>query len=128
MNKQAPPTKFPTVPGYGVLPNNPDDVVADSGYRGQRFISAVLPNGVQKSIRISAWGRPGDDTVKRLKRWNYGVQHIRTPSPRLSRVIEPHRPPGKIGQDYELAPNCVLQSSAKPGWVASDDRRSKNFG
>jgi IS5 family transposase len=64
--------------GHGALPKDPGDVFADSGYRGQRFMSAVLAKGgVPKIIQISAWGRPGDDTIKKLKSWNYSVQRIR---------------------------------------------------
>jgi IS5 family transposase len=64
--------------GDGALPDDPHDVLADSGYRGQRFTSAVLAKGgVPKIIQISAWGRPGDNTVKKLKSWNYSVQRIR---------------------------------------------------
>jgi IS5 family transposase len=64
--------------GHGALPDDPHDVFADSGYRGQRFMSAVLAKGgVLKVIQISAWGRPGDNTIKKLRSWNYSVQRIR---------------------------------------------------
>jgi len=64
--------------GHGALPDDPHDVFADSGYRGQRFMSAVLAKGgVLKVIQVSAWGRPGDNTIKKLRSWNYSVQRIR---------------------------------------------------
>ena len=64
--------------GHGALPDDPGDVLADSGYRGQTFASAVLAKGgVPKVVQISAWGRPGDDTASKLKSWNYSVQRVR---------------------------------------------------
>lgn len=64
--------------GHGALPDDPGDVLADSGYRGQTFMSAVrAKGGVPKVVQISAWGRPGDDTINKLKSWNYSVQRVR---------------------------------------------------
>lgn len=46
--------------GHGALPDDPGDVLADSGYRGQTFEAAVLAKGgVPKVVQVSAWGRPG---------------------------------------------------------------------
>jgi len=64
--------------GYGALPDNPGDVYADSGYRGQVFASAVLAKGgAPKVVQTGAWGRPGDDTLRALRSWNYSVQRVR---------------------------------------------------
>ena len=64
--------------GYDALPDNPGDVYADSGYRGQVFASAVLAKGgAPKVVQTGAWGRPGDDTLRALRSWNYSVQRVR---------------------------------------------------
>ena len=64
--------------GYGALPDNPGDVYADSGYRGQVFASAVLAKGgAPKVVQTGAWGRPGDDTLRKLRDWNYSVHRVR---------------------------------------------------
>ena len=60
------------------MPDNPGDVYADSGYRGQVFASAVLAKaGAPKVVQTGAWGRPGDDTLGALRSWNYSVQRVR---------------------------------------------------
>ncbi|MBV8574583.1 MAG: IS5 family transposase [Acetobacteraceae bacterium] len=64
--------------GSGALPDNPGEVYADSAYRGEVFGSAVRARGGTPRIALTAmWGKPGDDTLQKLKRWNYGVQHVR---------------------------------------------------
>ena len=64
--------------GHSALPDNPGDVYADSGYRGQVFASAVLAKGgAPKVVQTGAWGRPGDDTLRALRSWNYSVQRVR---------------------------------------------------
>lgn len=73
--------------GHSALPDDPGDVFADSGYRGQAFTAAVrAKGGVAKIIQTSAWGRPGDDTLRRLKSWNYSVQRIRC---RIEKILGP---------------------------------------
>lgn len=64
--------------GGGALPDNPGDVFADSGYRGQHFASAVAAKGgTPLVVQTSTWGRPGDDSLNRLRRWNSSIQRIR---------------------------------------------------
>ncbi len=56
----------------------PGDVYADSGYRGSAFAAAVLARGgTPHVVQTSAWGRPGDDTLRKLKSWNHGIQRVR---------------------------------------------------
>ena len=55
--------------GHGALPDNPGDVYADSGYRGDAFTKAVLAKGGRpKVVLTSVWSRPGDDAVRKLRR------------------------------------------------------------
>jgi transposase, IS5 family len=64
--------------GSQALPDDPGDVYADSAYRGQVFASAVAARGGRpKVVQTSAWGRPGDDTLRRLKAWNWSVNRVR---------------------------------------------------
>lgn len=64
--------------GSGALPDDPGEVYADSAYRGQAFASAVLAKGGSpRVVQTGMWGRPGDDTLRKLREWNYSVQHIR---------------------------------------------------
>jgi len=64
--------------GGDALPDDPGDVYADSAYRGQTFASAVQAKGGRAHVvQTHAWGRPGDDTVGKLRAWNYGVQRVR---------------------------------------------------
>jgi IS5 family transposase len=64
--------------GGGVLPDDPGDVYADSGYRGSAFAAAVLAKrGTPRVVQISIWGRPGADTLRKLKSWNHGIQRVR---------------------------------------------------
>ena len=64
--------------GSQALPDDPGDVYADSAYRGQVFGSAVVARGGRpKVVQTSAWGRPGDDTLRRLKAWNWSVNRVR---------------------------------------------------
>ena len=64
--------------GGGALPDNPGEVYADSAYRGEAFRSAVRARGGVPRVALTAmWGMLGDDTLSKLKRWNYGVQRIR---------------------------------------------------
>ena len=47
-------------------------------YRGQAFGSAVRARGGTPRVALIAmWGRPGDDTLQKLKQWNRSVQRIR---------------------------------------------------
>ena len=64
--------------GGDALPDNPGQVYADSAYRGEAFGSAVRARGGTPRIALTAmWGKPGDDTLQKLKRWNRSVQRIR---------------------------------------------------
>jgi transposase, IS5 family len=64
--------------GGDAVPENPGDVYADSAYRGQVFGSAVRARGGTPRIALIAmWDKPGDDTLSKLRRWNYSVQRIR---------------------------------------------------
>jgi transposase, IS5 family len=56
--------------GHSALPDNPGDVYADSGYRGQVFASAVLAKGgAPKVVQTGA--------LRALRSWNYSVQRVR---------------------------------------------------
>ena len=64
--------------GGGALPEHPGDVYADSAYRGEVFGSAVRARGGTPRIALIAmWGRPGDDTLLKLRGWNYSVHRVR---------------------------------------------------
>lgn len=64
--------------GPGALPDAPGEVYADSAYRGVFFGSAVRNKGGSPRVVLTgAWGRPGDDTIQKLKAWNTGVNRIR---------------------------------------------------
>jgi IS5 family transposase len=64
--------------GGGALRFNPGDVFADSGYRGQHFASALIAKGgTPLVVQTSTWGRPGDDSVHRLRRGNWSIQKVR---------------------------------------------------
>ena len=64
--------------GAGALPDEPGEVYADSAYRGQVFGSAVRARGgLPKVVLTGAWGRPGDDTLRKLRAWNHSVNRIR---------------------------------------------------
>jgi transposase, IS5 family len=64
--------------GSQALPDDPGDVYADSAYRGQIFGSAVVARGGRPKVaQTSAWGRPGGDTLRRLKAWNWSVNRVR---------------------------------------------------
>ena len=64
--------------GGDALPDNPGLVYADSAYRGEAFGSAVRARGGTPRIALTAmWGKPGDDTLQKLKCWNRSVQRVR---------------------------------------------------
>jgi transposase, IS5 family len=64
--------------GGGALPHDPGTVFADSAYRGDTFGSAVRERGGTPRVALVAvWGKPGDDTLEKLRRWNRSVQRIR---------------------------------------------------
>ena len=64
--------------GQDGLPDDPGLVYADSAYRGQVFAAAVqAKGGFPRVVQTSVWGRVGDDSLRNLKSWNYGVQRIR---------------------------------------------------
>jgi transposase, IS5 family len=64
--------------GHGALPDEPGVVYADSGYRGHAFASAVqAKGGFPHVVQTSVWGRDGDNALRKLKSWNYGVQRVR---------------------------------------------------
>ena len=64
--------------GGDVLPENPGDVYADSGYRGTTFASAVKAKGGRPHVvQTGVWGRPGGNALRKLRAWNHHVQHVR---------------------------------------------------
>lgn len=64
--------------GGGALPDDPREVYADSAYRGPIFAAAVrAKGGVPRVVLTGMWGRPGDDTLRKLRSWNYDIQRIR---------------------------------------------------
>jgi IS5 family transposase len=64
--------------GGAALPDSPGTVYADSAYRGEAFGSAVHARGGTAHVVLTGmWGRPGDDTLQKLRSWNSGVQRIR---------------------------------------------------
>lgn len=64
--------------GGGALPDAPGEVYADSAYRGHIFRSAVTAKGGSTRIVLTGmWGGPGDDTLRKLRRWNYAIQRVR---------------------------------------------------
>ncbi|NPD69588.1 IS5 family transposase (plasmid) [Lichenicola cladoniae] len=64
--------------GGHVLPDVSGHVYADSGYRGSLFAAAVLAKqGIPRVVQTSIWGRPGDDTLRKLRSWNHGIQRVR---------------------------------------------------
>jgi IS5 family transposase len=64
--------------GGAALPDNPGEVYADSAYRGEVFDSAVrTKGGSPRIVATGMWGRAGDDTLRKLRSWNYAIQRIR---------------------------------------------------
>lgn len=64
--------------GGAALPEDPGEVYADSAYRGEVFGSAVrAKGGTPRIVATGMWGRPGDDTARKLRRWNYEIQRVR---------------------------------------------------
>jgi IS5 family transposase len=64
--------------GGAALPDDPGEVYADSAYRGEVFGSAVrAKGGTPRIVATGMWGRPGDDTARKLRRWNYDIQRVR---------------------------------------------------
>ena len=64
--------------GGAALPENPGEVYADSAYRGEVFGAAVrAKGGTARIVATGMWGRPGDDTLRKLRRWNHAIQRIR---------------------------------------------------
>ena len=64
--------------GGAALPEDPGEVFADSAYRGEVFGSAVRSRGgTPRIVATGMWGGPGDDTERKLRRWNYAIQRVR---------------------------------------------------
>ena len=63
--------------GGDAVPDAPGNVYADSAYRGQTFASAVQAKGGRALLPTHLWGRPGDDTPRKLRAWNHTVQRVR---------------------------------------------------
>jgi IS5 family transposase len=64
--------------GGAALPENPGEVYADSAYRGEVFGAALRARGgTPRIVATGMWGRPGDDTLRKLRRWNYAIQRVR---------------------------------------------------
>jgi IS5 family transposase len=64
--------------GGAALPEDPGEVYADSADRGEVFGSAVRARGgTPRIVATGMWGRPGDDTARKLRRWNYDIQRVR---------------------------------------------------
>lgn len=64
--------------GGGALPEAPGEVHADSAYRGPIYGAAIAARGGSPRIVLTgAWDRPGDDTLRQLRRWNYDIQRVR---------------------------------------------------
>jgi IS5 family transposase len=64
--------------GGAALPEDPGEVFADSAYRGEVFGSAVRARGgTPRIVATGMWGGPGDDTERKLRRWNYAIQRVR---------------------------------------------------
>jgi IS5 family transposase len=54
--------------GGDALPDNPGEVFADSAYRGEVFGSAIrAKGGTPRIVATGMWGRPGDDTLRKLR-------------------------------------------------------------
>ena len=64
--------------GGAALPEDPGEVFADSAYRGEVFSAAIrAKGGTPRIVATGMWGRPGDDTLRKLRRWNYAIQRVR---------------------------------------------------
>jgi IS5 family transposase len=64
--------------GGEVLSDNPGDAYPDSAYRGTVFASAVQTEGWSpRVVQTGVWGRPADNTLRKLQAWNHHVQHVR---------------------------------------------------
>jgi IS5 family transposase len=60
--------------GGAALPDNPGEVYADSAYRGEVFGAALrAKGGSPRLVATGMWGRPGDDTLHKLRRWNSAI-------------------------------------------------------
>jgi IS5 family transposase len=57
--------------GPDALPDEPDEVFADSAYRGQIFREAVRDKGGSLRVALTGmWGRDEAETLARLEAWN----------------------------------------------------------
>ena len=64
--------------GGEALPDKPETVYADSGYRGPTFATAVRAKGGRPYVvETGVWGRPGGNAVRTLRAWNHHIQHVR---------------------------------------------------
>ena len=56
----------------------PGEVYADSAYRDPISGAAVAARGgTPRIVQTGMWGRPGDDTLRKLRSWNYAIQRVR---------------------------------------------------
>jgi IS5 family transposase len=64
--------------GGGALPETPGQVYADSVYRGPIFGAVgAARGGTPRIVLTGMWGRPGDDTLRKLRRRNYAIHRVR---------------------------------------------------
>jgi IS5 family transposase len=64
--------------GGAALPEKPGEVYADSAYRGKVFGTAPRARGgTPRIVATGMWGRPGDDTLRKLRRQNDAIQRVR---------------------------------------------------
>ena len=64
--------------GPEALPDDPDEVFADSAYRGQHFGGAVRAKGGTPRVVLNAmWGRDEQETLGRLRDWNRPIYRVR---------------------------------------------------
>jgi IS5 family transposase len=64
--------------GYSALPDDPGDVYADSGYRGEVFGKAVRARGGKpRVVATHVWAQSQDEAERRLAEWNDPIHQIR---------------------------------------------------
>lgn len=64
--------------GEAALPDEPGDVYADSGYRGEVFGKAVrVRGGRPRVVATHVWAQSEEEAHRRLAEWNGPIHHVR---------------------------------------------------
>ena len=73
----AKPATSPRVAPGAHCPTIPARSMRTARIAARRSLGGAPPRVVPRVVLTAMWGMLGDDTLSKLKRWNYGVQRIR---------------------------------------------------